>query len=202
MTDLAQHVCQSYFAIWQSRWKSGLGSGYESRLTSLWQSHSFCWHIIEIGAHLRSATHRSGSQRVGYWVKDRVFMATEAFGAGYRVAKDWISSTSQICNSVQNDVFGIVWSQLWQAATHYGCIIPAQGRLRSDKFATKVHVPVVQSVHPTRPRLVYESVLDWYVQATTTMDWTFHSASTVHWRMVALHNYTINVQTWPLSNLT
>jgi len=40
------------------------------RLTYLWQSRSICWHIIEVLAHLWSA-----SQRVCSWDTARVFMA-------------------------------------------------------------------------------------------------------------------------------
>jgi len=40
------------------------------RLTYSWQSCSFCWHIIEVLAHLGSA-----SQKVGSWDTARVFLA-------------------------------------------------------------------------------------------------------------------------------
>ena len=40
------------------------------RITYLWQSRRFCWHIIEVQVHLWSA-----SQRVGSWDTARVFLA-------------------------------------------------------------------------------------------------------------------------------
>ena len=41
------------------------------RLTYSWQSRSFCWHIIEVLAHLRSASRESEAEtRLGYsWLK-------------------------------------------------------------------------------------------------------------------------------------
>jgi len=45
-------------------------------LTYSWQSRSFCWHIIEVLAHLRSASRESEAEtRLGYsWLKLRVIM--------------------------------------------------------------------------------------------------------------------------------
>ena len=67
------------------------------------------------------------------------------FAARVLLAHDWRSSTTEIFNPVQNELLGYVWSQLRQAADHYGCVIPVQARLKSDKIATEEHVLAVRS---------------------------------------------------------
>jgi len=89
------------------------------RFTYLWQIRSFCWHIIDVLAH-----HWSASQRVGSWDTARGFLA---FPAGVFLAYDWRSFTTEIFNLVQNELLGYVWSQLWQAASHYGCYHSSPG---------------------------------------------------------------------------
>jgi len=51
-------------------------------LTYLWQSHSFCWHMTEVLAHLWSA-----SQSVGCWDMARMFVAKPQL----LLAFDWSS---------------------------------------------------------------------------------------------------------------
>jgi len=45
------HICQSHSAIRESRLYPVLMSEYETQLAYLWQSRSFCWHIIEVQVH-------------------------------------------------------------------------------------------------------------------------------------------------------
>jgi len=59
----------------------------------------------------------------------------------YDLANDWSSGTTEICNWVQNDVFGFQWGQLWQAATYCECLIPGQARLNSDNQPPKRMFP-------------------------------------------------------------
>jgi len=51
MTDCALHICQSYWAIGESRLYSVLMSEYETQLAYLWHNRSFCWHMIEVQVH-------------------------------------------------------------------------------------------------------------------------------------------------------
>jgi len=55
------------------------------------------------------------------------------FAAVVFLADDWRLCTTEIFNPVQNDLLGYVWSQLWQAASHYGCVITAQTHCKSYK---------------------------------------------------------------------
>ena len=67
------------------------------------------------------------------------------FAAGYvlayHLAYDWSSGTTEICKPVQNDVLGFPWGQLWQAATHYECVIPGQAHLNSNNMPPKCMFP-------------------------------------------------------------
>jgi len=73
--------------------------------------------------------------------------STVAFAAGVFLAYDWRLCTTEIFNPVQNELLGYVSRQLWQAASHYVCIIPAQAHLESDKYCTEAHVlPVLSAL--------------------------------------------------------
>lgn len=59
------------------------------------------------------------------------------FAAGYVLAYDWSSETTDMCNPVQNQVVGCVWGQHGQTATHYECIIPTLAQLNSNQKSLK-----------------------------------------------------------------
>jgi len=63
------------------------------------------------------------------------------FAAGYVLAIDSSSGTTEIYNPVQNGVLGFLWGQLWQAATNYECLIPGQARLKCDSKPLKRMFP-------------------------------------------------------------
>jgi len=63
-----------------------------------------------------------------------------AFAPGYFPPYAGSPGTTELCNPVLNAVLGFVWSQLGHATTHYGCIMPAQARLKSNEYATDAHV--------------------------------------------------------------
>jgi len=176
MKDRALHICQSQFAIRQSRWYSSTyGSGWDT--ASLFgQIGSFSTHMIEVQVHQRILGITSweiqpcvsanpiwqSKQTTCYWV----LMTEYEIWAHLFVAKPqpmlayhWSSSTHLICtlvsrtlrcssgilgsnpdftagvflaynsrlctteifNPVQNELLRYVWSQLWKAASHYGC---------------------------------------------------------------------------------
>jgi hypothetical protein len=64
----------------------------------------------------------------GSWDTARVFLAQiPLFTAGVFLAYDWRSFRTEIFNPVQNELLGYVWSQLWLAASHYGCYHSSPG---------------------------------------------------------------------------
>jgi hypothetical protein len=158
------------------------------QLAYLWESRSFCRHLIEFPLHWRilgisswQIQHCIFANRIWqtkwsrwYWVllseyetwahiflaKPQLLLAyhwssgthvicipesqklklglgnhrsNAAFAAGICQVYDGRSCTTEILNSVQNELLGYEWSQLWHAASHYECIIPADARLKSDK---------------------------------------------------------------------
>ena len=56
MTAPAQHICQSRLALrhsrryWVFRWE------YETWLAYLWQTRSFCWHLLEVPVHWKGSS--------------------------------------------------------------------------------------------------------------------------------------------------
>ena len=150
-------------------------SEYETWLAYLWQSGSFCTHMIEVQVHRRILGISSwqiqhciftnhiwqSTQTRRYWVlvskyetsahlfvsnpqlllayhrssgkpliripeswklrhRSGILGSNAALAAGVFLAYDRGSFTPEIFNPVQNELFGYVWSQLWQAASHYG----------------------------------------------------------------------------------
>jgi hypothetical protein len=60
-----------------------------------------------------------------------------AIATGYLMGYESSWSLTGISIPVQNNDLECLWCKLWQAATDYGCLIPAQVCLNSDKYATK-----------------------------------------------------------------
>jgi len=107
-------------------------------LTYSWQSRRVCKNIIVIWVHLRLV-----SQTIGDWDTARVFVAKLRFSLVLGMSWPLISSsgTTEMCNPVQNDIVGFLWGQLWQAATHYECLIPGQARINCDNTPLKQMYP-------------------------------------------------------------
>jgi len=90
---------------------------------------------------------RSGTPQIGIPERRRlrhgsgIHGEAAPFAAGYVLAYDQSSGTTEICNPVPNDVLGFLRGQLWQAVTHYECLIPGQARLNCDNKPPKRMFP-------------------------------------------------------------
>ena len=82
------------------------------RLTYSWQSHSFCWHIIEVWAHLWSAF-----QRFRSWETARVFFAQMPLlllGLSWPMSEDHSQLRSSIlCRMSFLDMYEANFDKLW-----------------------------------------------------------------------------------------
>jgi len=111
------------------------------RLTYSWQSRNFSWNIIEVLAHLWSA-----SQRVRSWDTSWVFLAQMPVllpGFSWPMIKDHSQLQSSILSRMSFlDMYEANFDKLRVIIV---VLIPAQTRLKIDKYPTEVHVLGVRS---------------------------------------------------------
>jgi hypothetical protein len=67
--------------------------------------------------------------------------AAAHFIVGCIFAYDWSSDSTNICHPVENNVLWFPQGQLWQAATHYECLIPGQAHLNCNNMPPKCMFP-------------------------------------------------------------